>query len=319
MGRAISFPNLAEGESAMLRRLLRAALVLLAAGSVFAGMTAAYADPFFPDPKTSVMVTRLTVTDGKGWLVLQPRIGHDTAIGFGVRIPAGAGSWTGPAAIAVYDMGIRCVRLAGPDLNYQCGSDGADGQDPPPLLPSGGYQITIPVTRTGAVTGLTGATNFWEVSPYDGPVSYNSDTFPVVDGTHFRSTAEVRNFYTGLLPSSLHRDRGDIAVTMTVVPGERVHAVDIQLPPADWRLLAYQLHPLVDCQLTGAPTAPLIHCAPITAGRDFPAGRYPFVIKVDLPEDEDFSLGQPGTVALGVNGADPVIGDTFGWYNALIY
>ena len=235
-----------------------------------------------------------------------------------MTIPAGDGAWSGSPSIAVPDLGISCVRQAGPDLHYLCGSKDAYS-DPQPLpLPSGGYQISIPVTRTGPVAGLAGATSFWEINPSYGSVSYASDTFPVVDGTHFRSTGEVRSLYTGIGGSVSGRDQGDIAVTMTVVPGERVHAVDLQLPPADWQLLAWQLGPQISCRLAGGPAAPVIHCAAAT-NRYFPLGRYPFVVKVGVPPAEDTSSGQDATVALAVNGADPVIQDTFGWYTAFSY
>ena len=304
----------------MLRRSLRAALVLLATGALFAaGTTAAHADPFFPDPKTSVTVSRLTVTDGKGWLVLQPRIGHDQTIGFEVSIPAGDGSWSGPASIPVYDMGISCVRQAGPGLDYLCGSNGFDWENPPPLLPSGGYQITIPLTRTGSITGLTGRTDIWEENPFDGPYSFYSDSFPVVDGTHFRSTAEVRGLLTNLPVNGSAYDLGDIAVTLTAVPGERVHAIDVQLPPADWGIVAWQQNSWITCRLSGGPAAPLIHCASINSNVDFPAGRYPFVVKVRIPSSEDDSSGQDATVALTVNGAAPLIQDTFQWTSPFPY
>lgn len=309
----------------MPRRSFRAALLLLAVLAVFGSVTAAAADPFFPDPRTSVVVTRLTVTDGKGWLVLQPRIGQDTTIGFEVSIPAGTGSWSGSPHVLAPELGIACVRKPGPDLHYLCGSDGTDperGADPeqdPATLPSGGYQISIPVTRSGPATGLTRATTFWEVNPSYGAVSYASDTFPVVDAAHVRSNAEVRSLHTGSQPSFPGYDVGDIAVTMTVVPGERVHALDLQLPPADWRVVAYQLRSRVTCTLSEAEDAPLIHCAASNPGVDFPAGRYPFVVKVAVPAAEDDSAGQDAAVALTVNGNAPAVQDTFGWVSPFSY
>ncbi len=303
----------------MLRRLVRAALVLLSTTAVFGALVPAHADPFFPDPKTSVTVSRLTVTDGKGWLVLQPRIGQDQTIGFEVGIPAGDGAWSGPSRVAVLDMGISCVRQAGPGLDYLCGSSGFDWENPPPILASGGYQITIPVTRTGPITGLTGRTSIWEENPFDGPYSFYSDSFPVVDGTHFRSTGEVRGLLTALPVNGSAFDLGDIAVTLTAVPGERVHAIDIQLPPADWGIVAWQLNAYYTCRLSGGPAAPLIHCASIHANVDFPSGRYPFVVKVRIPAAEDTSSGQDATVALTVNGAAPLVQDTFQWTSPFPY
>lgn len=302
----------------MQRRILRAVLAVLPIAGVFVGASPAHADPFFPDPQTSVVVTRLTVAAGRGWLVLQPRIGHDTAIGFEVTIPAGAGSWSGPATIPLLDMGISCVRRAGPDLDYLCGSDDAWADPSPALLPSGGYQVSIPVTRTGPVTGLIGATKYWEINPYEGAVSYASDTFPVVDPTHFFSTAEVRNFYTDVSSPYYKKDRGDIAATMTVVPGEYVHEIDFRLPPADWRLDAWSPRSNVECDLTGAPAAPLIQCV-YSWQQSFPTGRYPFVVRVEVPTDEDFSAGQQASVALPVNGAAPEVQDTFGWFTTIHY
>ncbi len=304
--------------SAGLRRLLRGAVGLLAIAGVLAPTSPARADPFFPDPATSVVVTRLSVSAGRAWLVLQPRIGRDTAIGFEVTIPAGNGVWSGPSSIPVPDMGIRCVPKAGPDLDYLCGSDDAWADPLPPLLPGGGYQISIPVTRAGPVDGLTGSTKYWEVNPYEGAASYASDTFPVVGSGHFLSTAEVRNFYTDVGSRYYQRDRGDIAATMTIVPGEHVHEIDFRLPAADWRLLAWSPRPYVSCRLTGGPAAALISCV-YAWQRDFPAGRYPFVVKVDLPAAEDFSGGQLATVALAVDGAAPELQDSFGWFTTVHY
>ena len=307
----------AKRGSTMRRRILRPLVMLLPIVAVFAGMTEAHADPYFPDPHTSVVVTRLTISHGNGWLVLQPRIGHDTAIGFQVSIPAGAGSWSGPAVVPVPELGISCVRKAEPDLDYLCGSDGTDSDSPPFLLPSGGYQISIPLSRTGSITGLTGATSFWQVNRSEGPAAYPSDSFPVVDATHFLSTAEVRNFYTSSQQTLFGDDIGDLPVTMTVVPGEQVHAVDIRLPPGDWGLLDYDFHPRIHCQLEGDRATPTIHCASLRPTINYLPGRYPYVFRLELPATEDDSAGRPGFVALTVNADPTTVQDTFGWFSAV--
>ncbi|MDQ2756027.1 MAG: hypothetical protein M3Y71_05620 [Actinomycetota bacterium] len=263
-------------------RFARRALAVAAAvtGLAAYAVAPAQAATDTPDTTTSALVTRLTVDGGQGWVTVQVRVGAGKVVGFEVRVPADQGTWSGPADIAVRELGIHCRFVGTGDLHYTCG-DTSDTRGDAPYLPSGGYQVTLPVTRTGAlpVSGSLGHT--W-VDALDGAghVSrYGFDSFPVVGGSHFFSTAEVRTAPMVADPGSSLSGVATVPVSMTVVPGEQVAAVDVTLPgSATWSLLGSNALPQgVSCSVHPATTGvKTLHCVG-SNGAPLPAGRYQLV------------------------------------------
>jgi len=293
------------------RRTAVGVLAVSTLGAALLGAAPASADSGGPAATTSVVVTRLSVADGQGWLTLQARLGDHDSTGFEVEIPAGDGSWSGRAEVYVADLDAHCRLQAGPDLHYVCAPT-----DPAARLPGGGYQVTIPVTRTGDVTGLTGST--WVDAPTgDGETgSYSSDTFPVYDDLHPRSTAEVRTAPVTPDPDS-QGGAATVAVTTTVVPKDSVSALDVALPPGGWRITGSNTRTHdVRCSLLAAGTAtgtatPSVHCVPMAAaGGAFPAGRYQLVLRLVFTGDTELATSQ---VALTTSAAGPEAQDTFDW------
>ena len=285
--------------SAPIRRALAAALSVTASAVVLAAP--ASANPAMaPDPANSVVVSRLSISDGKGWLTLHAR--NNTAIGYEVRIPAGNGSWSGKADVYMPEQDAHCRLQSGPDLHYIC-RPGEYG------FPSGNYAVSIPVTRTGSVEGLTGrAWAFADTS------AWYEDTFPVLDGSHYRSTTEVRN-------APFTRDAGEaegrasLSVTTTVVPGESIEAVDVTIPAGSWRLIGSNAgNHGVRCNVldpgTGSPT---LHCRPDAApASGLTAGRYHLVLTLGFRGEPKRQYSE---VSLAAAGHSPEVQDTFAWVN----
>jgi hypothetical protein len=289
---------------APVRRALAATLssaacaIVLAAAPATAAGTSVGPTPAAPDSTTSVVVTRLSISDGRGWLTLHAR--SNAAVGFEVRIPAGNGSWSGKEDVYMPEQDAHCHLQAGPDLDYLCTPSAGESQ-----FPDGSFAVSIPVQRTGDVAGLTGRA--WA---FAGTSRGYEDTFPVLDGTHYRSTAEVRR-------APLTRDAGEgrasVAVTTTVVPKETITALDVTLPPGRWRIVGSNVaNHGVRCSVNGSgTTSASLHCRPVDASASgLPVGRYQLVLTLGFcgdPEDEY------SEVSLTAAGLDPEVQDTFAW------
>ncbi len=273
----------------------------LSAGAAVLGAAPAQAAPtVHADPGNSAVVTRLSVGHGKGWLTMHTR--STSAQGFSVLVPAGTGSWNGPADVYVPEQGAHCLRQPGPDLLYECSSDFPTG------LPTGSYAVSIPVTRIGSVEGLTGSA--W-ASQEGASDDVAQDTFPVLDGSHYRSTAEVRAAYvTG--DAGGVAGRATISLSTTIVPGEEITDLNSTLPSGSWRIIGSNVaNHGVRCSVMGSGTeAPSLHCRPDAAsGRAFAPGRYNLALVLG-------GEGEPGTtsqVSLSASGHSPELEDTFGW------
>ena len=300
------------------KRFILSSTVLVAiTATQLASVTVASADPFVPDPKTSVITTQLALTKGVGYLTLQISSGFDALSGFSVDIPAAGGSWATPTKITSLELGTTCVGTPGTSLHYVCGSQpghsSVSGQ-----FPLGSFQITVPVRRTGPTSGLTGTITMYRLDGYgDLNVVDVSDTFPVVDATHFRSTAEVRNLYSTGSPTGL----AVLAETVTVIPGETVNEIDTTLPrnPAtSWHLQkALATNPSafagnLNCVLS--PTTATTETIRCRAGSfAFPSGRYELDYKLAIFHLTDDEPAGTGTVDLAVNGKGAEVEDSFTW------
>lgn len=272
---------------------------------------ASRADPVGPDLATSSVVSRLSIVGGKGWVTVQPRIGSGSVTGFEVVVPAAGGTWGGAADIAVPELGIHCRLGPGPDLRYSCGTTTTTDVRPT-LLPRGGYQVTLPVTRTGSLTGLTGLPGRTWMAALNGSGevdSYGLDTFPVIDGSHYRSSAEVRGAPSSADPAS--STGGILAIlplTVTVVPGEVITALDVPLPSASMRIAGTNGAGLgIACVVRATPAPSVLHCTAGSGG--FPAGRYQLVVNLRA----DGPTSGPGTVALTAAGGASEVQDSFAW------
>ena len=331
--------------SAPIRRALAALSAAACAAVLAAGPANAGASG--PDAVTSVVVTRLSimtvgfgqdgVSHGRGWLTLHPRIGTKPSAGFEVFIPAGDGEWSGPPLVNVAEMGISCRRVSGtqdvdtirPDLHYVCGNRTSDDEDPtrteegywPPIvLPSGGYQVSIPVTRTGSVDGLTGLA-WMNAADSDGMVrSFSPDTFPLQP--QYRSTAEVRT--APLVPDPDGAGgQAKLSLTTTIVPRESITALDVSLPDYEWRIIGSNAaaHD-VRCAVLSGPDSPTLHCQPTAAANgSLPVGRYHLALTLGFqpaPQrpptcsitEQDCNRAH---VSLTAAGRSSEVADTFYW------
>lgn len=279
-----------------------AAALSLAASAVVLAATPASADPTVAtlDPGDTLVVSRLSITDGKGWLTLHAR--NVSATGYEVRVPAGDGSWSGKADVYLPEQDAHCTLQPGLDLDYVCRPSPGETQ-----FPNGGYAVSIPVTRIGSVEGLTGTA--WAVD--DTSVGYE-DTFPVLDGSHYRSTAEVR-----IAPVTRDADpaygRATVAVTTTIVPRESITALDVTPPTVtgDYRIIGSNIagHG-VRCspRWNGSP---MIHCFPSDASASgLPAGRYNLVLTIGFLGEQADSYAQ---VSLTASGLEREVADTFAY------
>ncbi|GAA1875915.1 hypothetical protein [Lapillicoccus jejuensis] len=203
---------------------------LLTAGALALGAAPAHAVTDVPDSGTSALVTRLTVDDGRGWLTVQVRVQATSVVGFEVHVPAGTDeTWTGSPDVDVRELGIHCRSVGVRNLAYVCGD--RSGAADAPSLPSGGYQVTLPVTHTGVLpAGVFGHT--WvDARDATGQVGrYGGDAFPVVDGSHYYSTAELRTAPLVADPDTVLSGTATVPISMTVVPGEEIASVDVSLP-----------------------------------------------------------------------------------------
>ncbi len=277
-------------------------------------VTPARADPY-TDNVSSAMVTRLTVADGRGWLTLQTRIWGTSIAGFEVAIPAAGGSWSGPDDIEVPELGTRCLRGPGPDLRYRCGvTDFVWPENPiPHSLPQGSFEVTLPVTRTGNLAGLSGLVGRAWVDVYwaEGVWAFGQDTFPVLDASHWLSTAEVRRAAVTYADPSQLAGRVTLPVTLTVVPGERVTALDVPLArPGTWSLESTDAatHGVLCVVRRTTGGGQILQCTART-GSGLPAGRYPISARLRFTGVDP--VAQPGLVALGVGGRPVELMDSF--------
>jgi len=295
------------------RRALGLAAVVLPAVLLAAPAQAATESA---EPGSSAVVTRLTVDDGRGWVTVQVRLNGGKAVGFEISVPAGSGTWGGAADVAVRELGLHCRLGDGPDLHYTCGNT-SDVPGDAPFLPSGGYQVTLPVTHTGALPGpgLTGAA--W-VDAIDGSGAVGQvghDSFPVVDSAHFLTTAEVRSALLVGDTSTTASGTATVPVTVTVVPGERVASVDVTLTTqANWSLTGTNALPQgvwCNARWNATGTAKVLHCAG-RYGAPLPPGRYQLVSTLRFTAGHELG-STSGAVAVTMVGgtAEPV--DSFGF------
>lgn len=264
-------------------------------------------------------------------------------------IPCTGCAWGGPPVVHVPEMGIDCRRVPGsytydggpwPDLHYVCGARNQededpvwpccglparsvlrDGDPPPARLPSGSYQISIPVTRTGPVDDLTGYAWINAVDEPYGVRAWAPDTFPVLDGSHYRSTAEVRAAVLVPDPDAA-ADRVKLSLTTTIVPGESVTALDVSLPDYGWRILGSNAaaHD-AGCGIRPGPDSPVLHCQPAAATGRLPAGRFQLAFVLGTtrrPAPPCYAEPRDPTcwssrVSLTAQGLPPQVQDTFRW------
>jgi hypothetical protein len=271
------------------------AAVLSLTGSAFVLAAApASADPTDPtvvavDPGNTTVVTRLSITDGRGWLTLHAH--SSSATGLEVRVPAGNGSWSGSPDVYMPEQDAHCSRQTGPDLHYLCLPSSGE-----PRLPSGAFSVSIPVTRIGSVEGLTGSA--WASAGASGGYV---DTFPVLPGSHYRSTAEVRTAPVTTDADGIE-ERATVSTTMTILPNEAITAVDITPPTVtgDYRFISSNVagHG-VRCtpRWNGSP---VVHCWPSDASaRGLPAGRYNLVLTIGFRGAQDHQNSQVSLTAAG--------------------
>jgi hypothetical protein len=297
----------------------RAVVGLAAAVAASTGALAspASADPNGPDEAvSSSVVTRLTLDDsGVGWLTVHPRFASAGYRGFDVFVPAGNGAWSGTARIPVPELGVDCVRDPGPDLHYRCGQ--TRGDEPAQQMPIGGYQVLFRVSHSGSVAGLRGTSSVYSLvdrggdgSP-DGVGPRNQDTFPVYGPGHFRSTAEVR--MVPVSSSDLPEVEAPLSATVTVVPGEKVTAVELGLGSAAWSVTGSNAGRYgLQCSVRRVGTATL-HCKPAPGQEAFPAGRFQLAFALRASGPTTPPTGGTSTVALGLEGDAPVDVDDFYW------
>ncbi|MGX7680737.1 hypothetical protein ACSMXN_17770 [Jatrophihabitans sp. DSM 45814] len=300
----------------------------MTAASVFTALLLAQpasADQTSIDPKTSVVVSRLPLIGGAGQVQVQAQIGTDEVIGFEIVIPAAGGSWTASADIAVPTLGIHCKGVPGADLHYLCGANTADWENGNFFLPTGSYQLALPVRRIGSIVGLTGITVVNKTDIYGEEFPSNSDTFPVVDGrTDPMSRAEVRNLDTRGNFFGDATGYGDIAVTTTIVPGETVLALDVGLPGpgVKWKLLQTLFAPQLSCSLaTSSAQQSDIHCVHLDGGRvsPFPASRFTVVLRMSVFGRGTDGASSAGTAVLSFANGLSQAPDTFNWTSLFDY
>ena len=284
------------------RRALAAVLCVTAAAVVLLAAPATADDvAVAPDSGNSAVVSRLSISNGKGWLTLHMR--SSTADTFEVFVPAGHGSWGGKSDVYLPEQDAHCRLVPGRALYYVC-RPGAYG------FPSGSYAVSIPVTRTGSVEGMTGRARA-DVGPHLG----YADTFPVLGGLHYRSTAEVRNAPVRREASSVE-GRATLSVTTTIVPGEAITALDITPPTVGgtWRIIGSNIaNHGVRCITTRNLDGAILHCTPSAGSASgLPAGRYQLVFDLGFHGVETVEYSQ---VSLTAAGLCPEVVDTFAWVN----
>lgn len=305
-----------------------AAVAVALAGSP---LPAAHAFPEGPsEAVTTSVVTRLTLdADGVGWLTVHPRFSTTLYVGFDVSIPAGDGAWTGPARVPVPELGTVCVLDPGPDLHYRCGQTRTE--DPPEQLPVGGYQVSFRVRHSGSTAGLRGTSSVYAVTSYsdDYLTEYigrrNEDMFPVYRSPHYRSSAEVRMVpvdWPGWPASS--RNVAELGTSVTVVPGERVTALDLDLGGIQWRATGSNAaRHGIQCFVRRV-AVPALHCKPAPGRDGFPVGRFQLVVDlsyggvppIHIP---DWRSDPRSSVALTVDGGPSAVIDDFYWANRELY
>ncbi len=303
------------------RRKLAARFAFIMAVGLIPTLSAtapARADTYGGDP-SSAMVTRLSLTDGRGWLTVQARVSQ-SVIGIEVFIPAAGGSWSGPADVDVPGLGTHCRRVVGPDLWYLCGASTwptEPGQSFV-MLPSGTFTITLPVTRTGSLSGLSGLVGRAWVDLFTGGgdiVSFGRDTFPVIDVSHWRSTAEVgRAIVTYDGRTTKTYGRVTVPVLLTVAPGERVSALDVTLSrKGRWSLESTNAASSgATCVVRRTASGDQILQCVGSHGAALPSGSH--VVTANLHFYGVDLVLEPGLVGLGVEGrtVEPV--DSFDYF-----
>ena len=196
--------------------------------------------------------------------------------------------------------------------------------------------VSIPVTRSGSVQGLQGRA--W--SNEEHWRARYQDTFAVLDGLHFRSTAEVRSTPVQVRAIVVAPDQDlqpqtftTVAATTSIVPGERITALDMPLPGSGWTLvhsnvLAGQVSTIrpgvrspkstgkhgIRCNIREPDTSsPYLRCIPINLiGNTLPTGRYQLAFGFVRPGEPNSLPTTQGEVSLTTAGRPHVV-DTFVW------
>lgn len=105
------------------------------------------------------------------------------------------------------------------------------------------------------------------------------DNFPILDGSHFRSTTELRDVPAVLVSGSISRLESILPVTINVASGEPETALDITLPSAEWHLAGTNAAAAgVSCYVDNRETPSTLHCA--APYRSFPVGTYQLAMTV---------------------------------------
>ncbi len=263
-------------------RLARRLVLVTAtvAGAVVLSTAPALAATDVPDAATSALITRLTVADGRGWMTVQVRIAATRVVGFEAHVPAKDDGWSGAPDVFVRELGVHCRSVGTRSLAYVCGDPSAAAGDAP-YLPLGGYQVTLPVFHTGTLPtpGLFGHTWVDAVDAEGQARHYGGDSFPVVDASHFFSTAEIRSAPLVADPDTTLSGTATVPVSMTVVPGEQVAALDVSLPgKGAWSMIGTNALPQgASCSVVDvAAGARALHCVG-QHGAPLPVGRYQLV------------------------------------------
>lgn len=267
------------------------------------------------------MVTRLTMRNGRGWATAQVRIRPGEVTGFrvGLYLPVATRSWGGADRVAVPALGIDCVLQKSygtfdMGLDYLCGN-GYMAPSGTPTLPAGRYQVTLPFTGDAIQVGMFGRSNVYTYVEEAGGISdYSRDTFEVIDGDHFQSTAEVRNAPVTPDPVPDPRTGTETVVTsLDIVAGEQVTGVDVTLARDTWRLVGTNaaVHGL---QCFVRRLGPILHCR-AAPGRPaaFSEGRYTLVANLHYvdPDGSRDPTWMTSVVSMSVDGQPPEEVDQF--------
>jgi len=270
MARSLSFPAPARltGRAVALAGVVITLLIL-----AIAPACAAVTDPH---PRSLITVSQVTVADGRASITAHLHVVGNWVTGFQLILPD-RGRWWGSgdgSDFPVPALGLGC-RSAG--TYYTCLRNQA-AQPQSPYLSPGYYDVTLPETHTGPLpAGLAGYVSLAGWAPADD--SRDWDEFPVVDGSHFQTTAEVR--MAPLTPHLTSPLSGvtTIPLSLVVAPGERLAAVDVLLPAeAHWALTGSNTLPQgIWCSVRPTITGgSQLHCAGRFA-EPVPAGHYELV------------------------------------------
>jgi len=226
-----------------------------------------------------VLVSRVTVADGRGWVTAQVNVAGPWVTGFEVYVRADNGLWGSVSDVPVPALGLHCRSFGGIGLQYSCRRTSADHG---PYLSPGYYEVKLPATHTGALPTALSGVAWLDVASAASPGTSRFtayDWFPAVDGSHFRTTAEVREASLTADATSTLSGVATIPLTLIVAPGEQLASVDLILPEQHhWSLTGSNTLPQgIWCSVRLTTTGGgQLHCAGRFAA-PVPAGRYELV------------------------------------------